>query len=125
MRISDWSSDVCSSDLCRPAARDDRLCCRAADGAGGAGPHRGWARLALGRQAVRQGHSVLFVAAPALDASLVKAHADGRLEEWPRFYAQHKPMIVDELGALTVQTKATQHFHHAVSPHYRRRRHPV
>src|SRR5512143_2385042 len=33
--------------------------------------------IALGREAIRQGYSVLFVAAPALAAALVKAHADG------------------------------------------------
>src|SRR3546814_20164336 len=38
MRISDWSSDVCSSDLGRPAARQDGRA--AARGIGGAVEHR-------------------------------------------------------------------------------------
>lgn len=54
--------------------------------------------IALGREAIRQGYSVLFVAAPALAAALVKAHADGRLEERLGFYAKPKLLIVDELG---------------------------
>ena len=36
--------------------------------------------IALGREAIREGYSVLFVAAPALVAALAKAHAEGRLE---------------------------------------------
>src|SRR3546814_20695607 len=84
MRISDWSSDVCSSDL------------------------------------VRQGHSVLFVAAPALAASLVKAHADGRLEERLGFYAKPKLLIVDELGYLPFETNAAHLFFQLVSRSYER-----
>src|SRR3546814_5210922 len=93
---------------------------RAADGAGGAGPHRGWARRALGRLAVRHGHSVLFVAAPALAASLVKAHADGRLEERLGFYAKPKLLIVDELGYLPFETNAAHLFFQLVSRRYER-----
>ena len=37
--------------------------------------------IALGRAAIREGYSVLFVTAPALVAGLAKAHAEGRLEE--------------------------------------------
>src|SRR6201997_1860198 len=37
--------------------------------------------IGLGREAIRQNHSVLFVAAPALVAALAKAHADGRLDD--------------------------------------------
>lgn len=36
--------------------------------------------IALGREAIRQNYSVLFVAAPALVAALAKAHADGRCQ---------------------------------------------
>jgi len=35
--------------------------------------------IALGRAAIREGYSVLFVTAPALVATLAKAHAEGRL----------------------------------------------
>src|SRR3546814_50489 len=61
MRISDWSSDVCSSDLCDPAARakaggrcDDR---GGAATAGRRDPRRGDARGQLhGRSRFRQTH---------------------------------------------------------------------
>src|SRR3546814_15254051 len=51
--------------------------------------------IALGSEAIRQGYSVLFVAAPALVASLVKAHADGRLEEGLGFYSKPTLLIVN------------------------------
>jgi DNA replication protein DnaC len=35
--------------------------------------------IALGRTAIREGYSVLFVTAPALVAGLVKGHAEGRV----------------------------------------------
>ena len=55
--------------------------------------------IALGRAAIREGYSVLFVTAPALVAGLAKAHAEGRLEERLGFYAKPKLLIVDELEA--------------------------
>jgi DNA replication protein DnaC len=51
--------------------------------------------IALGRTAICQGYSVLFVPAPALVAALVKAHVDGRLEERLSFYAKPKLLIID------------------------------
>ena len=50
--------------------------------------------IALGRAAIREGYSVLFVTAPALVAALAKAHAEGRLEERLGFYAKPKLLIV-------------------------------
>lgn len=41
-----------------------------------------------GRAAIREGYSVLFTAAPALIAALVRAHADGYLEERLGLYAK-------------------------------------
>src|SRR3546814_20971812 len=40
--------------------------------------------IPLGREAIRQGHSVLFVAPPALVATLVKAPPRGRTAGRPR-----------------------------------------
>jgi len=56
--------------------------------------------IALGRAAIREGYSVLFVTAPALVAALAKAHAEGRLEERLGFFAKPKLLIIDELGYL-------------------------
>ena len=54
--------------------------------------------IALGREAILSGYSVLFVTAPALVASLAQAHAAGRLDEKLAHYAKPKLLIIDELG---------------------------
>ena len=76
--------------------------------------------IALGRAAIREGYSVLFVTAPALVATLARAHADGRLEERLGFYAKPKLLIVDELGYLPFETSAAHLFFQLVSRRYER-----
>lgn len=76
--------------------------------------------IALGRAAIREGYSVLFVTATALVAALVRAHAEGRLEERLSFYAKPKLLIVDELGYLPFETAAAHLFFQLVSRRYER-----
>ena len=76
--------------------------------------------IALGREAIREGYSVLFVTAPALVAALAKAHADGRLEERLGFFAKPKLLIVDELGYLPFEPNAAHLFFQLVSRRYER-----
>lgn len=76
--------------------------------------------IALGRAAIRAGYSVLFVTATALVAALVRAHAEGRLEERLGFYAKPKLLIVDELGYLPFETSAAHLFFQLVSRRYER-----
>ncbi len=76
--------------------------------------------IALGRAAIREGYSVLFVTAPALVATLVKAHVEGRLEERLGFYAKPKLLIVDELGYLPFEPCAAHLFFQLVSRRYER-----
>jgi len=76
--------------------------------------------IALGRAAIREGYSVLFVTAPALVATLAKAHAEGRLEERLGFFAKPKLLIVDELGYLPFETNAAHLFFQLVSRRYER-----
>jgi DNA replication protein DnaC len=76
--------------------------------------------IALGRAAIREGYSVLFVTAPALVAALAKAHADGRLEERLGFFAKPKLLVVDELGYLPFETNAAHLFFQLVSRRYER-----
>ncbi|MFO1079212.1 MAG: IS21-like element helper ATPase IstB [Reyranellaceae bacterium] len=76
--------------------------------------------IALGREAIRQGYSVLFVTAQALLAGLVKAHAEGRLDERLAFYAKPKLLIVDELGYLPFEPRAAHLFFQLVSRRYER-----
>src|SRR3984885_7332158 len=76
--------------------------------------------IALGRAAIREGYSVLFVSAPALVAGLAKAHAEGRLDDRLSFYAKPKLLIVDELGYLPFETNAAHLFFQLVSRRYER-----
>jgi DNA replication protein DnaC len=76
--------------------------------------------IALGREAIRAGYSVLFVAAPALVAALAKGHAEGRLEERLAFYAKPKLLIIDELGYLPFEPNAAHLFFQLVSRRYER-----
>jgi DNA replication protein DnaC len=76
--------------------------------------------IALGRAAIREGYSVLFTTAPALVAGLVKAHAEGRLEERLSFYGKPKLLIVDELGYLPFEPNAAHLFFQLVSRRYER-----
>ena len=76
--------------------------------------------IALGREAIRAGYSVLFVAAPALVAALAKGHAEGRLDERLAFYAKPKLLIIDELGYLPFEPNAAHLFFQLVSRRYER-----
>ena len=76
--------------------------------------------IGLGREAIRQNYSVLFVATPALVAALAKAHAEGRLEDKLGFFAKPKLLIVDELGYLPFDPNAAHLFLHRVSRRYER-----
>lgn len=76
--------------------------------------------IALGREAVKQGYSVLFVTAPVLVANLAKAHTEGRLEDKLGYYAKPKLLIVDELGYLPFEPNAAHLFFQLVSRRYGR-----
>jgi len=54
-----------------------------------------------------QSYSVPFTAAPALVATLARAHAEGRLEDRLAFCAKPKLLIVDELGYLPFEPNAS------------------
>lgn len=76
--------------------------------------------MALGREAVKLGYTVLFVAATALLTTLAKAHPEGRLEEKLGFYARPKLLIIDELGYLPFEPDAAHLFFQLVSRRYER-----
>ena len=76
--------------------------------------------IALGREAIRAGYSVLFTATTALVAALAKAHVEGRLEERLAFYAKPKLLIIDELGYLPFEPNAAHLFFQLVSRRYER-----
>ena len=76
--------------------------------------------IALGREAITAGHSVLFVTAIALVASLAKGHVQGRLEERLINYIKPKLLIIDELGYLPLEPDAAHLFFQLVSRRYER-----
>jgi DNA replication protein DnaC len=57
--------------------------------------------VAIGREAIVTGYTVLFTPATTLVAQLAKAHADGRLDERLAHYAKPKLLIIDscEVGS--------------------------
>jgi DNA replication protein DnaC len=76
--------------------------------------------VALGREAIRAGYSVLFVSAHTLVAQLRKAQLEGRLEERLAHWSKSKLLIVDELGYLPFETEAAHLFFQLVSRRYER-----
>ena len=76
--------------------------------------------VALGREAVRLGFTVLFASATGLLTSLSKAHVEGRLEDRLAFYAKPKLLVIDELGYLPFERDAAHLFFQLVSRRYER-----
>jgi DNA replication protein DnaC len=76
--------------------------------------------VALGREAIVRGYSVLFTPATALMTALSQAHASGRLEERLGFYGKPKLLIIDELGYLPFEPHAAHLFFQLVSRRYER-----
>jgi DNA replication protein DnaC len=76
--------------------------------------------VALGREAIVAGYTVLFMPAMMLVAQLAKAHAEGRFEERLTQLAKPKLLIVDELGYLPFEPDAAHLFFQLVSRRYER-----
>jgi DNA replication protein DnaC len=74
--------------------------------------------ISLGRAAVEAGHSVLFVSATALIATLAKAEIEGRFAEQLLFYAKPKLLVVDELGYLPFERRSAHLFFQLVAKRY-------
>jgi DNA replication protein DnaC len=76
--------------------------------------------VALGREAILAGYTVLFIQATTLVAALAKAHADGRLDDKLAQLAKPKLLIVDELGYLPFEPNAAHLFFQLVARRYER-----
>jgi DNA replication protein DnaC len=76
--------------------------------------------VALGREAIRQNHSVQFVTAATLVAILAKAHEDGTLDRQLTLLTRPKLLIIDELGYLPFEANAAHLFFQLVSRRYER-----
>jgi len=76
--------------------------------------------VAIGREAITAGYTVLFASAPALVAQLARAHGEGRLDERLLHFSKPKLLIVDELGYLPFEPDAAHLFFQLVSRRYER-----
>ena len=100
---------------CRWVANGDTLLIQGPPGVG-----KTHLSVGLGREAIRNGYSVLFTPAMALITTLVKGQAEGRLEEKLIRYSKPKLLIIDELGYLPLEPKAAHLFFALVSRRYER-----
>jgi DNA replication protein DnaC len=76
--------------------------------------------VAVGRQAILTGYSVLFVPAPTLVAQLAKAQSEGKFEDRLIHFGKPKLLIVDERGDLPFEPSAAHLFFQLVSRRYER-----
>jgi DNA replication protein DnaC len=76
--------------------------------------------IALGREAIRSGYTVLFCSATSLMAQLVKGHSDRFLKEQLDYFGKPKLLIIDELGYLPFERSAAHLFFQLVCRRYER-----
>lgn len=74
--------------------------------------------VALGLLTAQARHRVYFTTAADLTARLVKAHADGRLEERIRVFLNCSLLIIDEMGYLPLDQHASSLFFQVICRRY-------
>src|SRR3546814_18238695 len=94
MRISDWSSDVCSSDLIERRENVIAL--------GNSGTGKTHVALGLGLAACQKGLSVGFTTDAALVHEIMEARDDKQLLRFQKRLAGLKLLLIDELGFVTM-----------------------
>lgn len=76
--------------------------------------------IALGREVIQRGYTVLFTTAALLLAQLAKAQHENRLEDKLLHFTKPKLLIVDELGYLPLEPDAAHLMFQLVSRRYER-----
>ena len=74
--------------------------------------------IGLGRKVVERGHTVRFTTATALLSVLAKAESEGTLSEKLTEFSKPKLLIVDELGYLPFERRASHLFFQLVNRRY-------
>ena len=76
--------------------------------------------IALGREIIQRGYTVLFTSAATLLAQLAKAQHENRLEDKLLHFTKPKLLIIDELGYLPLEPDAAHLMFQLVSRRYER-----
>jgi DNA replication protein DnaC len=76
--------------------------------------------IALGREVIQRGYTVLFTTAASLLAQLAKAQHENRLEDRLLQFTKPKLLIIDELGYLPLEPDAAHLMFQLVSRRYER-----
>jgi len=101
--------------VCRWATNGDALLIQGPPGVG-----ETHLAIALAREAIRHGYSVLFSPATSLVTTLVRGHAVGRLKQRLAQLAKPKLLIMDEFGYLPFAPAAAHLLFQLVSRRYER-----
>src|SRR3546814_3694448 len=112
MRISDWSSDVCSSDLIE--RRENAIAL------GPSGTGKTHVALGLGLAACQKGLSVGFTTAAALVSEMMEARDERRLLRFQKQMAGYKLLIIDELGFVQLSKTGAELLFELISQRYER-----